>query len=292
MPSLEQLEVFVAAAERGSFSAAARHLGKSQSTVSLSIANLEVDLDLKVFDRTTRSPKLTEVGERLLRHAHAVLQQMRHLTDASISLAEGAEPYLTISIDDAIHLPSVDGALKEFAQQFPATEIELLSLPSSEIPEAIRSKRADIGLMFSTHQVLLGVEQSFIGNLPFVAVSHPDHALASVEKITANNLLGHLQIMHKPADHAEHTQFPVLSPRVWKTTSFSAIRQQVLSGIGWAYLPEHLVINDLGAARLVRLNFRFEHNDWSPAVECVVQKRSRPGLGLAWLQSSLCDILL
>ena len=54
--SLEALFMFVEAAALGSFSAAARKLGKQQSTVSEAIANLEIDLGLTLFDRSTRRP--------------------------------------------------------------------------------------------------------------------------------------------------------------------------------------------------------------------------------------------
>ena len=58
-PSMEQLEAFVAAAAQGSFSGAARALGKAQSAVSTQISNLEIDLGVELFDRTGRNPVLT-----------------------------------------------------------------------------------------------------------------------------------------------------------------------------------------------------------------------------------------
>lgn len=61
-PSLEQFKALLAAAETGSFSAAARRLGKAQSVVSTAIANLEIDLGLELFDRSGRYPVLTEAG--------------------------------------------------------------------------------------------------------------------------------------------------------------------------------------------------------------------------------------
>ena len=60
--SPEAMEAFAAAAALGSFSAAARQLGKSQSTISTAIANLEADLDLTLFDRSSRLPVLTTAG--------------------------------------------------------------------------------------------------------------------------------------------------------------------------------------------------------------------------------------
>ena len=65
-PSLEQLKILLAAAESGSFSAAARKLGKAQSVVSSAIANLEIDLGLALFDRSGRYPQLTEAGARMV----------------------------------------------------------------------------------------------------------------------------------------------------------------------------------------------------------------------------------
>jgi DNA-binding transcriptional LysR family regulator len=63
--SPEAMEAFAAAAALGSFSAAARQLHKSQSTISAAIANLEADLDLTLFDRSNRLPVLTAAGRRV-----------------------------------------------------------------------------------------------------------------------------------------------------------------------------------------------------------------------------------
>jgi len=69
--SPEGLDAFVAAAALGSFSAAARQLRKSQSTVSAAIANLETDLGLVLFDRQSRKPQLTAEGQRVLLNARS-----------------------------------------------------------------------------------------------------------------------------------------------------------------------------------------------------------------------------
>ena len=72
MASNEVLQAFVQAATQGSFSAAARKLGKSQSTVSAAVASLEIDLDLVLFDRSSRKPTLTAAGQVLLQRAEQV----------------------------------------------------------------------------------------------------------------------------------------------------------------------------------------------------------------------------
>jgi DNA-binding transcriptional ArsR family regulator len=71
--SLDAIAAFSTAAELGSFSAAARRLGKSQSTISEAIANLEIDLGVSLFERSGRQPVLTQAGQQLLSHARQLL---------------------------------------------------------------------------------------------------------------------------------------------------------------------------------------------------------------------------
>ncbi len=77
--TLDQLSAFVIAVEKGSFSAAARELGKAQSRVSTAVANLEIDLGLELFDRSARLPRLTAAGEQIYQEAKVVLRQCQRL---------------------------------------------------------------------------------------------------------------------------------------------------------------------------------------------------------------------
>lgn len=278
--------MFVAAAETGSFSAAARSLGKGQSAVSLGIANLEIDLGFDLFDRTTRRPGLTAAGERLLAHAQAVIQQVRNLDSVASAVSSAEETRVRLVVDDAILLPSLSRVLVEFGDRFRATQIEFSSAASPEIPDVVRSGGAEIGLMFSGLQVQRGIEQVFIGNLPFISVSRPGHPLASQKAITANDLLSHRQLLQRSVQGGLLEQFPRLSPDVWYATSFHAIRELVLQGVGWAYLPEHLVSGAIASGQLVKLDLRFEHKHWSPPVERVTSKQVRQGPALAWLSEA------
>jgi DNA-binding transcriptional LysR family regulator len=63
--SLDQLRIFIAAADEGGFSAASRCLKRTQSSVSLTVSNLERELGVRLFDRTIRPPVLTDQGRAL-----------------------------------------------------------------------------------------------------------------------------------------------------------------------------------------------------------------------------------
>lgn len=289
--NLDQLKMFVTAAETGSFSAAGRALGKGQSAISLGISNLETDLGFELFDRSTRKPGLTPDGQRLLTYAYAVLLQVDDLKTTASSIFEGDETRLRIVLDDAIFLPSFGAILSEFGQKFPATELEFFSAVSPEIPEMIEQGHAEIGLLFSCGKVQKGVEQAFIGNLPFVSVSRPDYPLAKIQTIGANELLPYRQLLLRSPKGSVLDQFPALSTEIWTAASFYAIRELVLQGLGWAYLPEHMVKSIIASGQLAKLKLRFEHKHWSPPVECITLKNARMGPAFGWLSKEVKNIL-
>jgi DNA-binding transcriptional LysR family regulator len=87
--SLDQLRTFIAAAEEGSFSAAGRHLQRAQSVVSQTLANLEAQLGVKLFDRSRRLPTLTYEGRALLADARAVAGKVDRFKARAKRLASG-----------------------------------------------------------------------------------------------------------------------------------------------------------------------------------------------------------
>ena len=89
--SPEALTAFEAV-DSGSFSAAARRLRKSQSTISTAIANLEADLGVTLFDRATRQPTLTPQGEQVLSYVKAILAASERLDELAVSLSGETEP--------------------------------------------------------------------------------------------------------------------------------------------------------------------------------------------------------
>ena len=98
MLSTDQITAFIAAAEHGSFSAAARSLNKAQSAVSHAIQNLEIDLGVELFDRSARSPSLTPAGKALLRKAHALQQTRQEFIAQAASLNGANETEICLAI--------------------------------------------------------------------------------------------------------------------------------------------------------------------------------------------------
>ena len=130
--TLDQLQQFVATAESGSFSEAARQLGKAQSAVSTAIGLLEADLGVELFDRTRRSARLTNAGEILLLEAQELMNQAQSLDKRAHSLSFGQDAKLSVALDEALPYSVISQIIREIAQYFPDLELTLLNGTATE----------------------------------------------------------------------------------------------------------------------------------------------------------------
>src|SRR5271170_8198584 len=97
--TLDQMRVLIAVAETGTFSGAARRLGRVQSAVSQSINTLEGVLGVLLFDRSGRRPVLTEAGGAIVKDAGRLVESARTLKSRAASIAADIEPELTLAVD-------------------------------------------------------------------------------------------------------------------------------------------------------------------------------------------------
>ena len=106
--TLDQLRTFIAAVDEGSFSAAGRKLRRAQSVVSQTLANLEAQLGVKLFDRSARYPRLTEEGRSLLADARSVADNVDGFKARARAMREGLEPELSVAIDVMYPMDALD----------------------------------------------------------------------------------------------------------------------------------------------------------------------------------------
>lgn len=292
MYNLEQLRMFVEAVEQGSFSACARKLGKVQSAVSQGIGNLEVDFDVQLFDRSTRKPTLTSEGERLYKHAKVIVMQTEELDLAVQSIGNAEEGVIRLAFDDLFLTSDFAELLNRFSRLFPATDIELISTVSTNVVPLIRNERADIGLMLSQFCFDQDMALCTIGYVPIIAVCHPDHPLAKTSEVQEMDLMVHRQIMLKGDDNQPLEQFPVQPAKALWVNSFSLIKPLLHEYTqGWAFMPKHLVAEDIAGGSLSKIDVIFDHKEWCPPVELITAKGQSKGAAQLWLEEHLKELL-
>jgi DNA-binding MarR family transcriptional regulator len=127
--TLDQMRVFVAIAEAGSFRAGAGRLSRTQSAISHAIGNLEDHLGVALFDRSNHRPTLTPEGRALLADARAILLKIDSMGARPRGLGEGIELGLAIALDPQFPLGLAAAALKDLHAAYPSVSVQLCTAP-------------------------------------------------------------------------------------------------------------------------------------------------------------------
>ncbi len=279
--SLEQVRLFVEVAERRSFSAVARAEGRAQSAVSNAIALLETDLGLTLFERSSgRQPQLTEAGTALLEDARELLRQCERLDGRASALMRGQEPRLRLAQDEAMPYPPVIESLDELSQRFPLLEVQLASSAQGDVARQLVERRADLGLMFHHERVPDALERRVLGSIEMVTVCPPGHPLAALERVSCEDLARHRQLLVNPRDSGYAGGEPA-SPLIWRADSFYVMAELLMRGLGWAWLPRHVVQYPTYQQHMVELDC-----EWRPpalVVELAWRRDEPLGPAAQWL---------
>ncbi len=252
--TLEQLRNFCAIVETGSFRAAAEQLFKVQSAVSTAIHNLEQELGLSLFDRSAYRPKLTAAGQELYQRARELLNQSEELQNLASAFAQGAESSLTLAIDAMCPLVPLTPALKSFTQDFPETALRLQSDYLGGSLERLFQHKADLAIAEVWGTAIKELDAVRLFEVCFQPVISPQHPLAG-QLVQAKNLRHQVQIIVASTRHGGHPDTTVLdSARHWFVSDAASKRDLLIQGLGWGFMPLHLVQADLDAKRLMPLD--------------------------------------
>ncbi|ELP4433307.1 LysR family transcriptional regulator [Vibrio vulnificus] len=241
MFTIEQLQAFVTTSEKGSFSAAARALGKAQSVISQHIMNMELDCGVDLFDRTGRYPVLNSTGLALLPYAKATLEQLERLSNKASSLFEPSASQLILAVDEGVPLLTLPHVFRTLEASFPELQIECLTASSPDIIELVESRRATTGIILSETVLPSTIDFSSLGAVAFDVFVSTEHPLASMSLTHSDQLKLHRQLVIR----SKNTQFSSLNqafgPDVWYADNYFMLLEMAKAGFGWCLLPEHLI---------------------------------------------------
>jgi DNA-binding transcriptional LysR family regulator len=254
--TIEQLRTLRAVAEEGSFSAAARKLGRVQAAVSQSIDRLEAQLELRLFDRTGRVPRLTAAGEAIVAAAAKVGSGVDALDELVASLKQGAERTLQIVVDVMFPTQSLVVFARDFAREHPGVGLVLFTEILSAVTAHVREKRSAWGIAIEDAD-MAELDRRPIAEVRLIPVAASEHPLAQREgSIDGAALADFVQIVlgehRQQAERAADDQ-GVFSARTWRVVDLATKHALIAGGLGWGHMPEHLVRDELRAGRLIEL---------------------------------------
>jgi DNA-binding transcriptional LysR family regulator len=253
--TLDQLRVFIAAAEERSFSAAGRKLNRAQSVISQSLANLEAQLELPLFTREGRYPVLTPEGEILLADARAVTAGLAALKARARGMAAGVEPELAVAIDVMFPMSDLTRAAARFGERFPLTPLRIYVEALGGVAQAVLDQQCSLGVIGSLPLATPSLVSERLRSIEMVFVAAPGHPLGQQRAgIAECDLNQHVQlVLTDRTSLSKGREFSVFSSRTWRLADLGAKHEFLRGGLGWGGMPLELVQRDLDEGRLVAL---------------------------------------
>lgn len=284
--SLDQLRTFIAAAEEGSFSAAGRKLGRAQSVISQTLANLEARTGVTLFDRTGRYPVLTEVGRALLADARRAVDGVDRFKARAKGLAGGLEPELSVVLDVLMPIEVVTAAVTAFHAAFPGVPLRLYVEALGAAVAPVLDGRCAFAVLASLPTLPPGLVRERLWSVQMVFVASPRHPLGRHDgPITREVLADHVQlVLTDRSELSRDREFGVFSPRTWRLADLGAKHAFLRAGLGWGGMPLHAVEADLISGALVQLAVVDETNTpLALPMSAVYPTGSPPGPAGRWL---------
>ncbi len=251
--TLEQLKVLCAIVEKGSFRAAAETLHRSQSSVSIAIRKLEVEMGLSLFSRDGYRPELTAEGRPLYEKARTVLSKTDEFAALAYRYSAGEEPELRLAISTLVPIDPIMDVLKQMSEVAPATRLTLLFENLYGTMERLDEGDVDIAI---SEMVVDQATYDFVHlkTVELICVISPNSELsARAAELREVDMDGSRQIIVCDTSRkAVDTNFGVLeSITPWVVNDFAMKKRIIAAGLGWGRLPRHLVEDEIGTGELL-----------------------------------------
>lgn len=258
--TINQLSTFLKIAENNSFTSAANALGYAQSTVTTQIKQLEEELGCLLFERLGKTIVLTPAGERLLIYAEKILQIEREI---HLEVPEIGEPagMLKFGVSESLCYNRLPQILMEYKERFPKVEIQLQFITHDTFPELLR--KGELDLVYTLNPLLKDENLNMVykksETLGFYV--SPKHLLAKKKRVEEEDLRDsdllltshNCSFRHMLLKDMEEAEVPVRI--MLETSSKEILKQFAINGLGVAFMPDMLAMEEVKKHTLVRLQW-------------------------------------
>ena len=285
--TLDQLQMLIAVADTGNFSAAARKLNRVQSAVSQSIQALEEALELSLFDRSSKLPRLTDAGRAIVQDARRIVSGTDALRIRAKNMASVAEPEISISIEQCFPSTVLIESLRAFRERFPLVSVNLFAEGLGAPEQSLFEGNARLAIYSTARDGMPGFQMEFMGEVPISLVASSHHPLAKIEGLISKSALEeHVQLTM--IDRTKRYRGVVMGTRTWAFIDQFSRLDFVLNGFGWCAMPTHLAQGYLDSGELVELKLA-AHNGLPLRfpLYTVHKVEQPPGPAAQWLLAEL-----
>lgn len=287
--NLDALRALDAIDRKGSFAAAAEALYKVPSALSYTMAQLEQNLGVNLFDRSKQKARLTPAGQLLLQQGRELLKAADQLQKAVQQLDSGWEAELILALDSVVPAEPIFALVSQFLQQGKLTQVALRQEVMAGGWEALNTGRADIAIGVPATQHSGAYHLQLMGEVEFVFAVAPHHRLAQLDKVlTLADVQQETAII--VADSAIDSQ--KLSSGLFDSRQkvvVANLAQKITAqqqGLGVGFLPRHLVQQQLARGELIAKQHTIPRDS---AKLYLAWHKQQQGNALSWFCQQLCS---
>jgi DNA-binding transcriptional LysR family regulator len=245
---------------------------------------MESQLGVSLFDRkSSRKPQLTEAGRTVLSEARTITNSVNGLRAKVHGLLQGLEAEVHLVLDVMLPAGRVVDALKAFRAEFPTVSLRLYIEALGAVREMVLDRTATMGVCGPLDVEIAGLERIGVGSVELIPVAAPDHPLALAGRNTPGAGRDHIQLVLTDRSRLSDGQDRgVIGTQTWRLADLGSKHMLLREGIGWGYMPEPMVRDDLEGGRLVHLDLP-EYKDGFIRLHAIYRTDTPPGPAGSWL---------
>jgi DNA-binding transcriptional LysR family regulator len=266
--TMRQMRAFRQVARTGSFTRAAELTHMTQAGLSILIREVERQLGVRLFDRTTRTVQLTAAGRRLAPVVERVLAELDSVTEEIGTMGDAARQNLRIAATPLVSSQLLPQLLSMFRQMQPHVQVRLLDAALEDVERAVLADEADLGLGFF-FKAAPGLVRTEVANFQLMRVSAAEDAKRGVGRVPWSALKSARLIGLPPGNpiqkviDAQLGKLNIVNPEGQSVSFFGTLISMVEAGFGTAVMPtfamaackRHHVNADLLSSPKVELAF-------------------------------------
>lgn len=255
---LTQLEFFITVVEEGSFSKAATRVFRTQPAVSIAIRRLEEEVGAPLFERSQKTPTLTEVGEMVYDYAKRMLALRDQARETVAELRELKRGRVRIGANESTSLYLLPHLILQYREQHPNVKVEIYRHVSERLPREVLDRNVDFALL------AFEPEDSSLESFPIlrdelVLIMHPEHELAQRDSVTIKELGKESFLAHNVKTASRFKVIEVFAQHhtplniTLELATVETIKRFVQLKIGLAFVPRMCVSEELERGTLATI---------------------------------------
>ncbi|HWS85601.1 MAG TPA: LysR substrate-binding domain-containing protein [Pyrinomonadaceae bacterium] len=247
---MTQLEFFLQVIAEGSFSKAADAVGRTQPAVSIAIRRLEEEVGAPLFDRSQKTPTLTEAGQRIQDYAQRILALRDQARGAVAELRELKRGLVRVGANESTSLYLLPQVILSFREKHPDVKVEIYRHVSERLPREVLERNVDFAVL-AFEPVDRDLESFCVLRDELSLILNPEHPLAKREGVTVEELGRESFLAHNVKTASRNRVVEVFAEHhtplniTLELATVETIKRFVQLNVGLAFVPHMCVREEL-----------------------------------------------